>query len=153
MTQKNVRVLIADDSEDDRMLLSLHLKSLSGFELAGTTLNGVETIAWLNGTPPYSNREKFPYPQLLLLDYQMPGYSGLEVVQWVHDQQRHPAIILWSDALDLIDERKAREWGAAVICEKPSNRVEFIAILSRLFPVTICRRSPSEARWPIQRSR
>ena len=134
MPQKTVRVLVADDSEDDRLLLARHLRMLPGFELCGCTVNGVETIAWLNATAPYSNRQKYPFPDLLLLDFQMPGYSGIEVLEWLHGQWQHPATILWSDAIDQIDEATAFELGATMVCGKPCGRAELTAILAQLFP-------------------
>jgi CheY-like chemotaxis protein len=134
MTEKLVRVLVADDSEDDRILLACNLRSVPGFELTGTTVNGVETIAWLDGNPPYCNREKYPYPELLLLDYQMPGYSGLDVMQWIHDQPQQPRVVLWSHSVNLIDQPKAYKLGAAMICGKPGGRSDLSAILGRALP-------------------
>ena len=134
MTEPPLRVLVADDSEDDRILLTRNLRTLPGFEVSGTTTDGVETIAWLNATPPYCNRKLYPYPELLLLDYQMPGYSGMDVLQWLYNQPRHTAVILWSHTLNLIDEPKALALGAALICAKPNRRSDLISILSRVFP-------------------
>ena len=134
MTNKPVRVLLADDSEDDCVIISLELRMQPNFELAGTTHDGVETIAWLNATPPYSNRKKFPFPDLLLLDYQMPGCSGLDVLDWLQHQQRQPAVILWSNAVELIDEPKAYYTGADLVCAKPDSPSQLTSILARLFP-------------------
>ena len=134
MTNKPVRVLVADDSADDCVIISLELRTQPNFELAGITHDGIETIAWLNATPPYSNREKYPFPDLLLLDYQMPGCSGLDVLQWLHHQQRRPAVILWSNAVELIDQAKAYHSGAAVVCAKPDSPSQLTLILARVFP-------------------
>ena len=134
MNQNTIRVLIADDSDDDRTLLARAIRALPGFKLCGMTVNGVEAVAWLNGTPPYSNRERYPFPDLLLLDYQMPGYSGLEVLQWVHEQVRRPAVVLWSDSPRLIDQTKAHRFGAKVVCAKPRGSSDLREILSRIFP-------------------
>jgi CheY-like chemotaxis protein len=134
MTEQPVRVLVADDSEDDRLLLIRNLRTLPGFKVTGVTTNGVETIAWLNATPPYCNRGLYPYPELLLLDYKMPGYSGLDVLQWLHEQPRRPAVVLWSHTLNLIDQTKALELGAGLICSKPIRRSDLITILARVLP-------------------
>lgn len=151
MPSKTVRVLVADDSEDDRLLLSRHLRMLPGFELCGTTVNGVETIAWLNASPPYSNRQKYPFPDLLLLDYQMPGFSGIEVLEWLHSQWRQPAVILWSDAVDQIDEPTAFQLGATMVCAKPCGRAELTALLAQLFPALLPPAPVSNPRSPQRR--
>ena len=136
MTVQPVRVLIADDSEDDRVIFAGELQTFPGFQLVGITPDGVETIAWLNATPPYSNRDKYPFPDLLLLDFQMPGYSGLEVLEWLHNQHppRCPMVVLWSDSPDLIDQRKARHFGAHAVCAKPGTHSDFRTILARVSP-------------------
>lgn len=133
MMQQTVRVLIADDSEDDRLLLAYYLRRLPGFDLSGITTNGLETIAWLSGAPPYCNRDVYPFPDLLLLDNEMPGYSGTDIIEWLRDQPRRPAIVLWSDSPELIDRPKASQLGATLICEKPVCRSELNSILARLF--------------------
>jgi len=144
MAQRILRVLVADDSEDDRLLLAHYLRRLSGFELSGITLNGVETIAWLSGMPPYGNRKLYPFPDLLLLDNEMPGYSGMDVIRWLYDRPRHPVIVLWSDTPELINHAKAHELGAAVVCAKPTRRSDLGSILARAFQLPVAP-PPSEA--------
>jgi CheY-like chemotaxis protein len=142
MNKTTVRVLLADDSDDDRLLLAMKLKKFPTFHLAGTTHDGVDTVAWLNATPPYNNRQKYPFPNLLLLDYQMPGYSGLDVLNWLHEQQHRPRVILWSHAPNLINHAKAYQLGAAIVCAKPENPSQLSSILTRVFPNSLLSSPP-----------
>jgi CheY-like chemotaxis protein len=119
MTTYPLLTLIADDSDDDRILFSRAVGSLSGFSVAGITIDGLETLMYLKGFGPYGNRSRYPFPDVLLLDYEMPGYNGLEVLGYLCKAPRRPKVILWSSAIELIDRHAARELGAEVVCSKP----------------------------------
>lgn len=134
MRDRFVRVLIADDSEDDRVLITRALGQFPAFQLAGVTADGLETVAWLTGAPPFDNREKFPFPDLLLLDYQMPACSGVAVLERLHKGSVPREIILWSDNPYLIDQKKAIHLGACLICTKPHASFGLQEILAQLYP-------------------
>ena len=77
------RVLITDDSEDDRLMLKLALKNHARFSVIAETCDGEESVAYLKGEGIYADRQKFPLPDLLLLDLKMPRKTGYEVLQWL----------------------------------------------------------------------
>jgi CheY-like chemotaxis protein len=131
--QKTVRVLIADDSQEDRALFRHILKTFDDFEVVGLTINGADTIAYLNGVTPYDNRNLYAEPDLVLLDFQMPPFSGLDVLRALRHQPRGRKIVLWSDAPDLINEPSAYRLGASVVCAKPLIRSDLVKILTRAF--------------------
>ena len=126
--------LIADDSEDNRVLFARAVRSVPGLCVAAVTTDGVDTLAYMNGCIPYDNRMQFPYPDLILLDYQMPGYNGLEVLMSLRGLTPHPKVILWSDAIDNIDELLAYEMGADFVCSKPILSQEIETVLKRVQP-------------------
>ena len=111
--------LIADDSDDDRFLFSRAVRLQAGFQVAGITVDGLETVMYLRGTAPYGNRARYPFPDIVLLDYEMPGYNGLEVLASLLKTARRPRVILWSSAIERIDKHLAYELGAAMVCSKP----------------------------------
>jgi len=112
--------LIADDSDDDRLLFSRAVGSLPGFRVVGVTVNGMETTMYLRGFAAYRNRSTYPLPHLLLLDYEMPAYNGLEVLALMRKLPRRPTVILWSNTVEQIDQDRAYELGAALVCAKPT---------------------------------
>ena len=128
--------LIADDSDDSRVLFARAVRSVPGLCVAAVTTDGVDTLAYMNGCVPYNNRVKFPYPDLILLDYQMPGYNGLEVLMSLRGLTPHPKVILWSDAIDAIDQILAYQMGADFVCSKPILSQEIETVLKRVQPWT-----------------
>jgi CheY-like chemotaxis protein len=91
-SQSVFKVLLADDLEDDRILLKLALAHTSFIHIVGETSDGIETIAYLQGEGKYADREKHPYPDLLLLDLKMPKRDGFEVLKWIREPQGDRAL-------------------------------------------------------------
>jgi CheY-like chemotaxis protein len=73
--------------------------------------------------PIYSDREKYPWPVLLLLDLKMPGLDGFDVLVWWRKQA--PAeplpIVVFSSSNRDSDIQKAMELGADAYCSKPAG--------------------------------
>jgi DNA-binding LytR/AlgR family response regulator len=65
------KCVIIDDEQPARELLSLHLSFLEEFELAASFDNAIEGFNFLQKNPV----------DLLFLDIEMPGFSGLELVR------------------------------------------------------------------------
>src|SRR5213075_914333 len=112
MKPKTFLALIADDSEDEQILISRYLRSVPRFQLIGSLRDGADTVSYLRGASGFEDRVKFPYPDLLLLDYQMPGLNGMEVLTLLELENIRPRVVLWSNTLELLDQRLARRLGA-----------------------------------------
>lgn len=85
--QAAIRVLIADDSEDDRFLITRAMRISTSLHLVGELSRGNEVIDYLGGNGIYNNRTKYPIPELLLLDGNMPEANAMEILQWLKE---HP---------------------------------------------------------------
>lgn len=68
------RILVVDDIEDNHVLMSRALRR-AGFETEALD-NGVDTIARVSTNPP----------DLILLDWMMPGLSGMEVLLAIRER-------------------------------------------------------------------
>lgn len=133
ITQANaIKTLIVDDSEDDCLLLHLELHHIASIKVIGFVHDGMEALAYLTGTEEFKDRELFPYPDLMLLDYRMPRCDGMEVLAHLHHQFHRPRIVLWSDSMEQINLSMALHLGADLVCRKAANRVELIEIISRV---------------------
>src|SRR5947209_3357154 len=81
------KVLLADDSEEDRFLLERCIRRNSWLQLIGAVSDGRQALQWLAGDGKYSDRHGFPFPDLLLLDAVMVEANALQILTWLHD---HP---------------------------------------------------------------
>src|SRR5689334_8322627 len=90
------RILFIDDSETEAEMVKLALRS-AGFNEPILWIGSIpEALAYLEGTGKFSDRSKFPVPDVLLLDLRMPEMSGLDVLRWVrqHPHLEHLAVIV-----------------------------------------------------------
>ena len=81
-----IRVLIADDSAFMRKVLSDLFNGQSDFQVAGTAVNGKDTI----------EKVKKLKPDLLTLDVQMPVMDGLEALAIIMDECPLPVVMVSS---------------------------------------------------------
>lgn len=81
-------VLHAEDREDDRFFFKRACDQCGladQLKIFGVG-DGVEAIDYLSGSGEYGNRDKFPLPDLIVLDLKMPRLSGIDVARWIKEQ-------------------------------------------------------------------
>jgi CheY-like chemotaxis protein len=132
MSSKPYLTLIADDSEDEQLIIQHCLSRVPNVSLIGSVQDGAEAVSYLRGEGPFGDRERFPYPDLLLLDCQMPRLNGMEVLALLDAEGIRPRIIVWSNALELVDQELARNLGASIVCNKPMSGSEMAKIMCQL---------------------
>ena len=114
-------VLVADDSENDRELLKKAVQKVGGrLRVIGEVSNGSDVIAYLKGHQHYKDREKFPLPDLLLLDLKMPLKDGFEVLTWLRTQSfRNLKVVVLTDSMHAEHIKRALDLGADLFQVKP----------------------------------
>jgi CheY-like chemotaxis protein len=96
--------------------------------------DGNQALQYLKGDGIYADRNKFPFPQALLLDLKMPGMGGLEVLSWL--RQWPPGkelivVVLTSSCYDT-DVTQAYRLGANSFLVKPTDFHQFTAAISQM---------------------
>jgi CheY-like chemotaxis protein len=127
-----IRTLIVDDSEDECLMLHAALRSVASIQLVGFVHDGMEAIAYLCGGDRFQDREIFPFPDLVLLDFRMPRCDGMQVLAFLKRQPLRPRVILWSNTVDQLDVPLALRLGADLVCQKPAHLLELMQIINRL---------------------
>jgi CheY-like chemotaxis protein len=124
-SRKSFSVLLADDSDDDRYFMRLALGNSPQLKIVAEVVNGEEAIDYLSGTKVYHNREKYPFPDLLLLDLKMPRFTGFEVLAWLREQHFPDLKVVVISGSNLQqDKAQALDLGATAYYLKPASREE-----------------------------
>ncbi|MEM9325856.1 MAG: LytTR family DNA-binding domain-containing protein [Bacteroidota bacterium] len=110
-------VLIADDEEDARELLKVHLARHPQLALVAEAQNGQEALSLIDAQKP----------DIVLLDIQMPEMSGMEVVE----RLSNPPSIVFITAYDAFAVR-AFELNAIDYLLKPFSQDRFDATISKV---------------------
>jgi CheY-like chemotaxis protein len=95
----------------------------------GIAQDGGQAIAYLEGRHEFTDRQKFPYPDVLFLDLKMPRVTGFEVLDWLQRRASRPFIVVLSGSELETDVKRARALGADTYRVKPSTSEAYIAIL------------------------
>ena len=112
--------LLAEDSPEDAFFIERALKK-AGFNGSLKHVNdGQEAIDYLNGINGFSDRGKFPLPDVVLTDLKMPRVSGFELMSWIRGQTgltSLPIAVLTSSHLEQ-DKAVAARYGACAYLVK-----------------------------------
>lgn len=117
-----VEILYVEDNADDADIFSRLIRKLDR-PVSYTILNsGSETVEYLSGQGRYQN-QTMPLPKLMLLDLNLVGMSGLDVLEWARstDRTRWLSIVAFSTSDNPDDIRKAYEAGINAYVVKPGT--------------------------------
>jgi CheY-like chemotaxis protein len=87
MAKDTYSVLLVDDSEDDILFIRRAIHHHPRLIIVGEVHDGEEAISYLNGEGAFNDRNRFPFPDVVLLDLKMPRKSGHDVLRWIQEVQ------------------------------------------------------------------
>ncbi|GMV50135.1 response regulator [Nitrospirales bacterium NOB] len=128
MTIRPFEMLIAEDNEDDIVLIQEAFTDGNLIERIAVVRDGEEALAYLRGEGRY---HRTPLPGMVLLDINMPKKSGLEVLREVKADPRLRAIPVVMLTVSERDEDILRsyEQGACSYIRKPVTLSRFISVV------------------------
>jgi CheY-like chemotaxis protein len=118
------RVLHADDSDDFAFLVARALRMAGFHEAPVHCPNGERAIDQLS-------KDRDHLPDAILLDVNMPGRNGFEVLEWVRQQpvlDEVPVVMLTSSS-EPSDRDRAAQLGATKFLVKAGNLKEVVATM------------------------
>ena len=128
---ENETILLVDDSENDLILMRRAFQKAEFNNPLREVRNGEEAIAYLQGEGVYDDRDRFPFPVVMLLDLNMPRLNGFEVLSWIQTQPnlRRLSIIILTASLRMEDVERAFDLGAHSFLVKPPSLEKLVAII------------------------
>lgn len=131
---KRAIVLYVEDEECDLLFMQAAFDWAGRGEVLRSAVDGREAMNYLDGTGPFADREQYPLPSLVMLDLNLPIYSGFEVLRWI---RQRPAlnslpVIVFSSSTRPDDKAKAIELGADAYLEKPTSGMRFREVAAQI---------------------
>jgi CheY-like chemotaxis protein len=106
-------ILVAEDGDIDTLVFRKAFAKAGLPHTVRFVKNGKEAIDYLECKAPYTDREHFPKPDLIVLDLSMPGVDGFYVLKWMKAAGRkEPPVLVLSGSGVEADRRFAFTLGA-----------------------------------------
>lgn len=133
MTRNNQNILIVEDSADDEELMLFALEK-SGVKKGIIILrDGADAADFTAAVGMFSDRGADDMPQIVFLDYKLPGMTGLEVLKRIrsNDSTVTMAVIIMTTSTEQTIEEESIRLGASGFVHKSQGLDEFVDAVKR----------------------
>ena len=120
--------LLADRSEDEASLLRRAFREAGILKPLHVVPDGQAVINYLRGGGSYGNRLEHPMPDAVLLDLDLPGKNGFDVLGWIRNQSdlESLVVVMLTDSNRSADADRAHKLGADFYLTKPDRFEELV---------------------------
>jgi len=134
LTKRKIDILLAEDNADDVFFFRDAFKKAGGTGVLHTVSDGLEAVAYLSAEGDYNNRVSYPFPDVLLLDLNMPQMNGFEVLDWVRQNPKCGRLIVHvlTSSCRETDIQRAYDLRAISYVVKPIQVEQLVAFVSTL---------------------
>jgi CheY-like chemotaxis protein len=130
-----ITVLVVDDDDSVQFFLERAVRKAKVPLSFCRMPSGERAIAYLLREGEFRDTALYPVPSLILLDINMPGLSGFDVLQWKREQSELASIpvIMFSSSELPKDKQRAFESGAVDYLVKPLGAEEMVPVINRIW--------------------
>lgn len=115
-------ILQVEDDSNDVFFLHKAMKKAGVANPIHVAKDGQQAIDYLKGAGKFADREKYPFPCLVLLDLKLPHVMGLDVLKWIRRQPGMAlAVVILTASGEEADIAAAYRLGANAFLTKPSE--------------------------------
>jgi CheY-like chemotaxis protein len=128
-------ILVVEDNPDDVALIQTSVNHAGHLVSPRFVTDGEQAVAYLEGRDPFGNRRDFPFPGLVVLDLQIPGRDGIQILKWIRSHPRFESlqVVVWTGREDPNAGDRARAAGANLFLRKPMEAggwINFLGIIA-----------------------
>ncbi len=129
-------ILHVEDDKNDVFFLKFAFEDAGIANPVQVVEDGQSAIDYLAGKGKYADRDRYPFPCLVLLDLKLPVKMGLDVLRWIQEQPqlRNLLVLVLTSSSDIRDIDEAYRLGARSYLVKPlsvDKRLELAQLLKR----------------------
>ena len=124
--QQQIRLVLVEDNQVFREGLELVLGLDSGIEIVGAAEDGLEAVELVRELRP----------DVVLMDYRLPGMDGVEATAALLDAYPGAAVIGLTASANVRERQALREAGAVMCLSKDDDLEEIVAAIHRAAGMT-----------------
>ena len=128
-------ILIAEDDENDAIILERALRQVGFTNPFYVCRDGAEVVEYLRGTGPFTDRQKFLFPRVLITDLKMPRMDGMQLLEWLYNHPECNVIprIVLTASRQVSDIQQAYKFGVNSYLVKPGGYQGLTKMLKLVF--------------------
>ncbi|UZD23131.1 response regulator [Algoriphagus halophytocola] len=121
--EKPIQILVAEDDEDDKLLILKAFERTLPKENVTCVEDGEALIKYLKRESPYHDLVKYPNPDIILLDLNMPKKDGREALSEIKSNEdlKMIPVIIFTTSNNNDDIRVTYKMGSSSFITKPSS--------------------------------
>lgn len=131
---RSAAVLLVEDDPSDVFFMRRAWRQVGHAAPLNTVGDGEQAVAYLSGNAPYSDRSRYPFPTLVLLDLKIPLLPGLDVLRWIRETPclRDLPVAVLTSSEEPADVARARALGVSDYIVKPTGYAELVTVVKGL---------------------
>jgi DNA-binding NarL/FixJ family response regulator len=126
MPNRTIKILLCDDNDNFRQLLTQYIKALPGVEVVGEAIDGVDVI----------DKTESLNPDLVLMDLSMPNQSGLDATKTIKEKWPNKSVIILTLYEDSVYKELADEFNADGFIAKSSIKTQLPAVIENKLKIS-----------------
>jgi len=118
-----LKILHVEDSEEDLELFRRACEAAGLPAEFRRVTDGFEAVGYLMGSNDFSNRNRYPLPDLIVLDLKMPGMGGFDFLKWLRQESGFSSlpVLIFTVSTNAQDKARALAEGATGYFIKPKD--------------------------------
>src|SRR5215470_3450519 len=127
-------ILYVEDDSNDVLLFKHAIERVGAICNLQVFTDSEEATGYLKGAGGFSDRARFPMPDVVLLDLKMPRINGFEFLAWMRENEhwRCLPVVVLSSSNHAADMRRAYALGANSYLVKPIDFVALVELVKSL---------------------
>ena len=128
-------VLVVEDDQEEAAAIRESFEQLGYTEPIRVLERGGEAIDYLDGLGQYSQRNRFPLPDFVLIDLDVVDGNAFEILEWLQTKRELVGIrtVIMTNGENVASMNRAYQLGAASFITKPLNFSEFRDTIQSLY--------------------
>ena len=126
-----IDILLVEDNEAD---IKITLRAFDKAKIKNRFIvvrDGEEALDYIYHRNQYMDKKQFPYPDLILLDIQMPKLNGFGVLEQLKEEEHRKIIpvIMLTSSKNEEEIAKSYRYGAVGFIQKPVSYEAFVKVV------------------------